>query len=279
MSRQLYVFKIGSSSIIEKSGFNLERITQFGYDIMKMKYEKGTDSILVISGAIKAGMLRRGLDPDDPKEKPTDKGSLQSLAREGQTDLMNAYREGLGKGSKKYLEERKKRENAGYTDKEVLSAAQFLVTYHNLEDRVESENIKQGLQRDVADDYSIQPCVNYNDGVDPTEADRDNDRLGAKISLIAGADKYIILTDVDGLYDGDRSNQDNLVKVVPCITPEIKAMCGDGGNGVGSMRTKIEAAKLLEHKDIEAIIGNAKLGLYALAFENVDKTVFFKKAA
>ena len=48
------------------------------------------------------------------------------------------------------------------------------------------------------------PVVNENDTVSVEQFHfGDNDTLGAIVSVLVGADLYVILSDIDGLYDGD----------------------------------------------------------------------------
>ncbi|MEM1302586.1 MAG: glutamate 5-kinase, partial [Pseudomonadota bacterium] len=76
----------------------------------------------------------------------------------------------------------------------------------------------------------------------------DNDRLAAQVAVTVGADQLILLSDVDGFYSGNPS-QDAEAKrfnVIDAITPEIEAMAGDAGSGLskGGMKTKVMAAKM-----------------------------------
>ena len=92
------------------------------------------------------------------------------------------------------------------------------------------------------------PVVNENDTV-ATEEIRygDNDRLAARVALMAGVDHLVLLSDVDGLYTANprRDPAARRIETVSEITPEIEAM-GDaegGESGSGGMRTKLLAAK------------------------------------
>ncbi len=71
----------------------------------------------------------------------------------------------------------------------------------------------------------------------------------------------ILLSDIDGLYDGDpRKHPDaNLISEVKEITPEIEAMAEGKGTalGTGGMETKIHAAKTVTEKGIDMVIINS----------------------
>ena len=60
----------------------------------------------------------------------------------------------------------------------------------------------------------------------------DNDRLAARVAMMASADALVLLSDIDGLYDQDprKAPDAKLIPEVTAITPEIIAM---GGKGTG----------------------------------------------
>ena len=63
----------------------------------------------------------------------------------------------------------------------------------------------------------------------------DNDRLAARVASMMGADRLLLLSDVDGLYTAD-PGKDASAKHIPevtAITPEIEAMAGGSISGLG----------------------------------------------
>ncbi len=72
----------------------------------------------------------------------------------------------------------------------------------------------------------------------------DNDTLSAKVAGLVDADKLIILSDIEGLYNSDPRKNKNatLVERVTEITQEIEAAAGDPGSavGTGGMKSKIK---------------------------------------
>jgi glutamate 5-kinase len=91
--------------------------------------------------------------------------------------------------------------------------------------------------------------VNENDTVATNEIRfGDNDRLSARVAVMASAEELILLSDVDGLYTGDPSRNPGAVRLdlVAAITPEIEAMAGGTGSevGTGGMISKLAAAKI-----------------------------------
>jgi glutamate 5-kinase len=91
--------------------------------------------------------------------------------------------------------------------------------------------------------------VNENDTVATTEIRfGDNDRLSARVAVMASAETLVLLSDVDGLYTAD-PRQDASARHLPevgAITPEIEAMAGGSGSlvGTGGMVSKLAAARI-----------------------------------
>jgi glutamate 5-kinase len=80
----------------------------------------------------------------------------------------------------------------------------------------------------------------------------------------------VLLSDIDGLYTADPRKDPNarLIPVVEEITPEILALAGGAGSGLGTggMATKLKAAQLATASGIDMVIYNGEdpEGLYAL---------------
>ena len=95
----------------------------------------------------------------------------------------------------------------------------------------------------------VVPVVNENDTVATSEIRfGDNDRLSARVAVMASADELVLLSDVDGLYTADPARDPGAVRIaqVSAITAEIEAMAGGAGSahGTGGMISKLEAAKI-----------------------------------
>ncbi|MEM1316270.1 MAG: glutamate 5-kinase, partial [Pseudomonadota bacterium] len=128
------------------------------------------------------------------------------------------------------------------------------------------------------------PIVNENDTVATDEIRfGDNDRLAARVALMAGADVLVLLSDVDGLYDANpRENPAaRRLDVVESVTPRIEAMAsGVGTEGAkGGMITKLMAAKTATKGGCAMAIcrGDVERPLQALA-EGASATWFRAKA-
>ncbi len=95
----------------------------------------------------------------------------------------------------------------------------------------------------------VVPVVNENDTVATNEIRfGDNDRLSARVALMASAEELVLLSDVDGLYTRDPASDPTAVRLelVAAITPEIEAMAGGAGSaaGTGGMVSKLAAARI-----------------------------------
>ena len=229
------VVKVGTSSLVDDQGaIDSQKLGEL-VDQLVILEEQGLEVILVSSGAIRAGMERLGLT-----ERPKTIPEQQASAAIGQGALMQKYAE-------------------LFSAHEILPA-QVLVTRDDFHNRLRYLNIRNTLYTLLR--FGCLPIINENDTVATDEIRiGDNDTLSALVAASVGADLLVILSDVDGLYDGDpRTGGDcKLIDEVPRITPEIEALGGgtSGVCGVGGMRTKIEAAKVATNCGVRMVIANA----------------------
>jgi glutamate 5-kinase len=106
------------------------------------------------------------------------------------------------------------------------------------------------------------PVVNENDTVSVDEIKfGDNDRLAALCTSLIEADALVILTDVDGLYDGDPAAGAKLIPEVRDIDKEAVAVAGGssaGGFGTGGMASKVQAAKIAGRFGVVTIVASGR---------------------
>lgn len=138
-----------------------------------------------------------------------------------------------------------------------IHIGQMLLTRADLEDRERFLNARDTLQALL--DNGIIPVINENDAVATAEIKvGDNDNLSALAAILGDADKLLLLTDIEGLYDADpRSNPDaKLIPEVRGINDELRRMAGDSvtGLGTGGMATKLQAADVAGRAGIDVII-------------------------
>lgn len=223
-STKRVVVKIGSALLVDSARGQL-RDAWFKAvieDIAALK-AAGKDVVIVSSGAIAMGRKELGL-----KGRPKTLDESQAAAAVGQIRLAHAYQEALAAHG--------------------IVAAQMLVTLGDTEERRRYLNARTTLETLLR--FGAVPVINENDTVATQEIRYgDNDRLAARVAVMAGADCLILLSDIDGLYTADPNSDPTarFIPEVPEITPEIEAMGGSArsaGVGSGGMATKIAAAKV-----------------------------------
>jgi glutamate 5-kinase len=134
-----------------------------------------------------------------------------------------------------------------------------LLTHSDVESRHRFLNAQDVLNALLT--HKIIPVVNENDAVATDEIKiGDNDNLSALVSVLAGADLLIILTDQHGLYTADPREDPNaqLIREVDVIDEELRALAGGSrsGLGVGGMITKLEAATVARRTGTAVIIAS-----------------------
>src|SRR3989338_595232 len=209
------VIKVGTKVITTRSeGLDLERMADIARQISEIM-DKEIEALLVTSGAIGAGMALLKM-----KKRPTALSDLQAAAAVGQGHLMHLYRD--------------------FFKKHGYDAGQILLTQEDFNDRQRFVNIKHTIDSLLS--HKAIPIINENDTVATDEIKcGDNDRLSSLVADLCGAEKLIILTDVDGLLDRDG----NCISRVCEITKDIASLGGRSACdlGTGGMATKIEAAR------------------------------------
>jgi glutamate 5-kinase len=217
------VVKVGSALLVNQQTGQLNDLwlTTLVEDLMRLR-ARGQQVILVSSGAIALGRRELKLAPG-PLRLP----DSQAAAAVGQIRLGHAYRELLLRHG--------------------VTAAQVLLTLEDSEQRERYLNARATLESLLA--LGALPIINENDTVATAEIRYgDNDRLGARVAQMAGADCLVLLSDVEGLFTADpnRDPDARFIERVLEVTPQIEAMAGASASLVGSggMTTKIIAAKI-----------------------------------
>ncbi|MCL4476817.1 MAG: glutamate 5-kinase [Nitrospirae bacterium] len=230
------VIKIGSNILTsDNNGLDLQRIQSITDDISAVK-DAGHEVVIVSSGAVAAGMKKLEL-----KEKPKDIILKQAAAAVGQSSLMWAYEKCFGAHGNK--------------------VAQILLTRDDFADRKRYINSRNTLITLLS--YEVIPIINENDTVATDEIRfGDNDNLASLVAGLIDAERFIILSDVDGLFNDDpRENpKAKLIEVVEKITPDLEKRAGGSGSavGTGGMFSKLLAAKRAVHHGITVNIINGR---------------------
>lgn len=127
-----------------------------------------------------------------------------------------------------------------------LSGSQVLLTAGDMKDKVRRKNLQSTLNQLLK--WKVIPILNENDAVATEEIKfGDNDSLAAQVAIMMNAERLILLTDVDGLYDSDPNKNKNasLISYREKIgAVEIKMAQGKSVSkyGTGGMYSKLLAA-------------------------------------
>ena len=216
------VVKLGTGVLTSRIGeLNPARIAAVCADIAALR-ARGTEVIVVSSGAVGLGMGRLGLE-----KKPREIFKKQACAAVGQSLLMQTWQTGFAPHG--------------------LTVAQVLLTHDDLSGRSRYLGVKETLRQLIA--YGTIPVINENDTVSAAEIHAmlkfgDNDMLSAMVASLLEAQYLVILSTAPGLIDLKGTGE--IVPVVERITPEIEAMAGGttSDTATGGMISKISAAKL-----------------------------------
>ncbi|GAB3932909.1 glutamate 5-kinase [Mucilaginibacter myungsuensis] len=174
---QRIIIKIGSNVLTQANGLpDAARISHLVDQVAAIR-QQGTEVILVSSGAVASGRSLISID-----EKTNNVAARQLLASIGQVKLINTY--------------------AQLLEKYQTLCSQVLVTKEDFRDRMHYLNMKNCLE--ILLQHAVIPVVNENDVVSVTELMfTDNDELAGLIASMLNAQALIILSNVDGIYDGD----------------------------------------------------------------------------
>ncbi len=225
------IVKVGSSILTSDSNqLDMSRLEMITSGVAKLK-SMGFEVVIVSSGAIACGMEKLGIS-----DRPASMLACATTAAVGQSVLMFDYEQLFRKNN--YL------------------TAQILLTSDGLENRTRYLNARNTILN-LLKRGNIVPIVNENDAVVTDEIKfGDNDKLSAQVAALIDARLLVILSDVDGLYDG----QGKVLQRIDNIDLCISSFAGDAikNTTVGGMITKIEAAKIAVNAGISMVIANGQ---------------------
>jgi glutamate 5-kinase len=240
------VVKVGSSSLAQApDGIADDRIEALAQSLADRR-AAGVEIVLVSSGAIAAGLEPLGLP-----RRPRDLATQQAAASVGQGLLVHRYTEAFARRG--------------------VTVGQVLLTADDVVRRSHYRNAQRTLYKLL--ELGVLPVVNENDTV-ATEEIRfgDNDRLAALVAHLVHAELFVMLSDVDGLYDGNpRRPEANRIAEVADAADLAHVDLGKRGSsvGTGGMVTKVDAARIATGAGIPVILTAADQVDAALAGEVV----------
>jgi glutamate 5-kinase len=176
----------------------------------------------VTSGAIASAMERTNF-----KSKKRTLDEKQALSAIGQPMVMDLYNLALNSTG--------------------LLGAQVLLTAGDIKDRDRRRNLQNTLEKLL--DWQAVPILNENDAVATEEIKfGDNDSLSAKIAAMMKAERLVLLTDVDGLFESDPRSDPNAVlipyrKLLTKKDLNLAGKTSGSDRGTGGMYSKLLAAQ------------------------------------
>ena len=229
------IIKLGSAVARDPSGLlDKASLTAIASQIADLA-NAGQPVVLVSSGAVAVGM---GNAPESVLKERHPVQRRQLLAAIGQTALMTFYQQAF--------------------ERHQLTAAQVLATRQDFASRRHYLNMRGCLLSAL--DHRIVPVVNENDVVSVTELMfTDNDELAALLASMLGARQLILLTDVDGVFDGPPSAPDSQLIdrwTGQSFSPDTGSNTSEFGRG--GIASKIRSARKLANLGTEVWIAQGR---------------------
>lgn len=226
------VVKAGTNSLTdEQSRLDRTKLDKLVNDIMDLR-ERGTDVLLVSSGAVGAGMGRIDRDNDTLEQR-------QALSTVGQSHLMRHYTQSFERYDQKI--------------------AQLLLTEHDLSNSERFTNLRNTI--DTLLDWGVIPIINENDAVATKEIQiGDNDMLSSSVAIGVDVDLLVTLTDVGGVYtENPKENEDaHLIEAVGDNYDDVQRLVEAGTEeSFGGILTKVERARAASEHGIPAVIAGS----------------------
>lgn len=246
--RSVITVKVGSNVITNADGLPDATVIESISGQIKALRDSGHHVILVSSGAVAAGRSIYTF----PKKTDT-VVQRQVLASLGQIKLIALYREAF--------------------ERHQMMCAQVLVTKDDFKSRTHYLNMQNCLHALL--NNGIVPILNENDVVSITELMfTDNDELAGLVSAMMDTSLLVILTNVDGLYDGDPGIEgtrvihefDSKSIDLGTITSGHKS-----GFGRGGILTKCQTAQKIAGIGIPVHIANGRTPDIVLSVVNGEK--------
>lgn len=232
------VVKVGTRVLTGAGGLlNGERIEALTEELHQL-IATGRNVVLVTSGAVGAGLGQLGL-----AKRPANLAQLQAVAAIGQSHLIEAYDRGLRAHGR--------------------HAAQVLLTARDLDDRTAYLNVRNTIR--ALFEFGAVPIINENDTVSVDELMTtfgDNDKLAAMVTNLIRAPLLVLLSDVDGLYNGDpREPGSKRIPIVSKLDESIFSLVRDSLTGLskGGMASKLNAARIATTAGENVIIANGRV--------------------
>jgi len=225
------VIKVGTHVLSEDGKMHLGRIGSLVELISKIS-AKGTEVILVSSGAVAAGYSKLALDRSVVANR-------QALAAIGQPLLLSIYQE--------------------FFQEHEMVCSQVLLGANVFDSDIQIRHAKNAI--DALLENGVIPIINENDTVSIDElVFGDNDRLSAHVAHYFDADMLVLLSDIDGYYDKDPNvHKDATIraKVTHISSDELSIEESPSNEfATGGIVTKLQAADFLMKHNREMFLAS-----------------------
>ncbi len=227
--------KIGSNVLTRKDGtLDITRMSALVDQVADL-HKQGVEVVLISSGAVASGRSEIKVS------KKLDAVSARQLySAVGQAKLINRYYE-------LFREHR-------------ISCGQVLTTKENFGSRTHYLNQKHCME--VMLENKVIPIVNENDTISVTELMfTDNDELSGLIAAMMGMDALIILSNIDGIYNGNPSEPGtHVIREIEAGKQDLSeyVQVTKSQFGRGGMLTKSVIAQKVADEGITVLIANGK---------------------
>ena len=226
--------KIGSNVLTRPDGtLDVTRMSAIVDQVAEL-HKRGMQVILVSSGAVASG--RSEIHPSHTLDEVS---SRQLYSAIGQAKLMGKY----------------------YTlfREHGITCGQVLTTKEGLDKEDHYLNQQRCMEVMLAE--RVIPIVNENDTLSITELMfTDNDELSGLMAQMMQVDELIILSNIDGIYDGNPADPASRVirSVVASDDMEQYIQPSKSSLGRGGMLTKCHIARKVASEGIPVVIANGK---------------------
>lgn len=226
--------KVGSNVLTRRDGtLDITRMSAIVDQVAEL-HKRGIQVILVSSGAVASG--RSEIAPSHTLDEVS---SRQLYSAIGQAKLMGKY----------------------YTlfREHGITCGQVLTTKEGLDKDDHYLNQQRCMEVMLAE--GVIPIVNENDTLSITELMfTDNDELSGLMAQMMKVDQLVILSNIDGIYDGNPTDPKSRVIRSVKVTDDMEQyiQTEKSSLGRGGMLTKCNIARKVAAEGIPVIIANGK---------------------
>lgn len=230
--------KVGSNVLTRRDGtLDITRMSALVDQIADLRRE-GIEVLLISSGAVASGRSEMHLPATETAQMDSVE-QRQLFSAVGQAKLMGRYVELF-------------RDHG-------IHVGQVLTMKENFSTPEQNQNQRQCMTAMLA--HGVLPIVNENDTVCITELMfTDNDELSGLVARLMGCQALIILSTIDGIYDGDPSNPASHVIREVRLDDDLTTLIRTekSASGRGGMQSKYATAREVAQAGIDVFIANGK---------------------